>query len=166
MKKVLLGAAVLAAISLTQTVNAQSASASFTASARIVTPISIVRNTDMNFGDVVPSGAAGTVVLSTAGARSVTGGANLGNASGTSAATFTVSGQGLSTYAITLPAAANITSGANTMSVGTFTSSPAATGTLAAGGTQALALGATLSVGASQATGSYTGSFNVSVVYN
>ena len=166
MKKVLLGAMVLAAVSLAQSVNAQSASASFNASARIVTPISIAKVTDMNFGDVVPSGSAGTVVLSTAGARSVTGGANLGNASGTSAATFTVSGQGLSTYAITLPAAANITSGANTMSVGTFTSNPSGTGTLAAGGTQALALGATLSVGASQATGSYTGSFNVSVVYN
>lgn len=166
MKKTLIGAAVVAAIAFTQAANAQSASTSFNVGARIVTPISIVKNTDMNFGDVVPSASAGTVVLTPAGVRSVTGGANLGNPGGTAAAAFTVSGQASSTYAITLPGTANITQGVNTMSVSTFTSSLGATGTLSAGGSQALTLGATLNVGATQAIGTYSGSFSVSVNYN
>jgi len=166
MKKALVGAAIVAAVAFTGAANAQSASATFSANARIVTPISIAKTADMNFGDVVPSGSAGTVVLTTAGSRSTTGGVNLGNGFGVTQATFTVSGQGSSTYAITLPGSANITSGANTMSVGTFTSNPLGTGTLSAGGSDTLNLGATLSVGASQATGTYTGSFSVTVVYN
>ena len=166
MKKVILTALALAVVSLAQSANAQSASANFAANARVVTPISIAKTADMNFGDVVPGGSAGTVILSTAGARSTTGGVNLGNANGAAAAAFTVSGQGSSTYAITLPASANITSGGNNMSVGSFTSNPSGTGILSAGGSQALALGATLDVGASQATGTYTGNFSVSVNYN
>jgi Domain of unknown function (DUF4402) len=164
MKKTLIGAAIVAAVAFTQTANAQSASAPFAAKARIVTPISIAWVSDMNFGDVVAG--AGTVVLTPAGGRSVTGGTNLGNPLGVSAATFTVSGQANSTYSIGFPPAATIASGANTMNVGTFTSTPTPTGLLSAGGTQTLNLGATLTVAAAQATGSYTGNFNVSVNYN
>jgi hypothetical protein len=46
-----------------------------------------------------------------------------------------------------------------------FSSSPSV-GQLSAGGTQTLAVGATLTVGSSQATGSYSGSFDVTVNYN
>jgi Domain of unknown function (DUF4402) len=164
-KALIIGAAVVAAVTFTQAANAQSASQSFSAKARIVTPISIALVSDMNFGDVVAG--AGTVVLTPAGGRSVTGSTNLGNPLNVSAATFTVSGQGSATYAITLPGSANITSGANTMSVGTFTSNPAVgAGLLSAGGSQTLTLGATLTVAAVQATGSYSGPFSVSVNYN
>ncbi|HBC79095.1 MAG TPA: hypothetical protein DCZ51_10735, partial [Bacteroidales bacterium] len=70
---------------------------------------------------------------------------------------------------ITLPAAATtITSGANTMTVDTWTSSPSGTGTLSAGGSQALTVGATLNVGASQPAGTYVSGtpFTVTVNYN
>jgi hypothetical protein len=163
MKKTLISAAIVAAVAFTQAANAQTASAPFTANARIVTPISIVKATDMNFGDVVAG--AGTVVLTTAGVRSTTGSTNLGNGVGVTAATFTVSGQANSTYAITLPGSANITGPGSPMSVGTFTSNPSGTGLLT-GGTQTLALGATLTVAAGQATGTYSGPFSVSVNYN
>lgn len=163
-KTLIIGAAIVAAVTFTQAANAQSASAGFTANARIVTPISIVKVTDMNFGDVVPG--AGTVILTPAGGRSVTGSTNLGNTLGVSAATFTVSGQGSATYSIALPVAATIASSGNTMNVGTFTSTPTPTGTLSAGGSQTLALGATLTVVAGQATGTYSGPFSVSVNYN
>ena len=85
-----------------------------------------------------------------------------------SAASFSVSGDTGATYAITLPAngIVTLTSGANTMAVNNFTSSPASTGQLGAGGSQALKVGATLSVGSNQASGSYSGSFVVSVDYN
>ena len=142
------------------------ATATSNVSASIVPAITITKNTDMDFADVIATGSAGTVVLSTAGARSVTGGATLGNGTGAAAAAFTVSGDPASTYSISLPASATITSAPNTMTVNTFTSSPSGTGTLSGGGTQALSVGATLQVGASQAQGTYTGTFDVTVAYN
>jgi spore coat protein U-like protein len=142
------------------------ATATSNVSASIVTAISITKTADMDFADVVASGSAGTVVLSTAGARSITGGATLGNSTGAAAAAFTVSGDPASTYSISLPSSATITSTPNTMTVNTFTSSPSGTGTLSGGGTQALTVGATLQVGASQAQGTYTGTFDVTVAYN
>jgi len=142
------------------------ATTSANASATIVTAISMSKTADLDFGNVVAGGSAGTVVMSAAGSRSATGGASLGNAGSAAAAGFTVSGQASATYAITLPSATTITSGGNNMTVNTFTSSPSGTGTLSGGGSQSLAVGATLQVGTSQATGSYTGSFNVTVAYN
>jgi hypothetical protein len=148
------------------------ATATATATATIVTPISISKTVDMNFGNVAVSAAtAGTVVLSPAGVRTPTGGVTLpSTAVGTvTAASFTVSGTGTYTYAITLPSTATtITSGANTMTVSTFTSTPTPTGTLAAGGTQTLDVGATLNVAAGQAAGVYVSGtpFSVTVNYN
>lgn len=144
--------------------------ATATATARIVTPISITKTVDMNFGNVaVQSATAGTVVMTPSGVRSTTGGTTLPTTAGTvAAASFTVAGESGYTYAITLPTSAlTISSGANTMTVGTFTSSPSATGTLT-GGSQTLTVGATLNVGAAQAAGTYTSGtpFNVTVNYN
>jgi spore coat protein U-like protein len=158
----------LAALAMASTLSAAQNTASTTANAtaRIITPISIVKTADLNFGDVVSSAVAGTVSVSVAGARASAGGATLGNGTGVTAAAFTVSGQANATYAITLPATATITSGANNMTVNGFVSNPAGTGTLSAGGSQALAVGGTLQVGINQPTGSYTGTFSVTVAYN
>ena len=94
----------------------------------------------MNFGNVAVSAVAGTVVMTPAGVRSVTGGCTLPAVTGTvAAAVFNVTGAASYTYAITLPAAATtITSGANNMTVDTWTSTPSGTGTLSAGGSQTL----------------------------
>jgi len=146
------------------------ATATASASATIITPITIVKNVDMNFGNVAVSASlAGTVVLVPAGTRTTggAGGVTLPSTTGTVAgADFTVSGQGSYTYAITLPTTVNITSGSNTMTVNTFTSSPATTGTLSTGGTQDLKVGATLNVSAAQAAGTYTNSTAVPVTVN
>lgn len=146
------------------------ATATATATATIVTPISITKDVDMNFGNVaVQASTGGTVVLTPAGARSATGGVTLPAVNGTvTAASFTVDGQGTYTYAITLPSAdLTISSGSNTMVVNTFTSTPSATGALTAG-TQTLNVGATLNVSAAQAAGVYVSGtpFNVTVNYN
>jgi Domain of unknown function (DUF4402) len=167
MKKTLIGAAIVAAVTFTHAASAQNtASAGFSVGAHIVSPLSIVKVTDMNFGDVVPSVAGGSVALSTAGVATPAG-VNLGNGGAArTAATFTVSGQSGYTYAITLPGSSTISDGAtHTMSVGSFTSNPSGTGALVSG-TQALALGATLTVGPNQTPGVYSGSFNVTVTYN
>lgn len=145
-------------------------SATANASATIITPIAITTTADMNFGNVAASAAPGTVVLTPAGARSVTGGVTLPAITGSvSAAAFTVTGEDGFAYAITLPAAAlTISSGGNTMTVGTWTSNPDGTGTLT-GGTSNLTIGATLNVGANQASGTYgepAETFTVTVNYN
>jgi Domain of unknown function (DUF4402) len=167
MKK--LSALAILVIGFAANVSAQS-TASATASATIIAPISITKTVDLDFGNVGVSGTAGTVVISPAGVRSATGGVSLPVPAGTvTSASFDVAGQGNYTYAITLPAAAlTITSGANSMLVDNFTSTPTATGTLNAGGTQTVTVGATLNVGASQASGVYTSGtpFDVTVNYN
>jgi len=144
-------------------------SATATASATIVAPIAIAKTVDMNFGNVASSAALGTVVMTPAGARSVIGGVTLPATIGTvAAASFTVTGTAGYTYSITLPGGATtITSGANNMTVNSFTSTPAATGLLT-GGTQALTVGATLNVGANQVAGAYLSGtpFTVTVNYN
>ena len=142
------------------------ATATANVSAAIVPAISIAKDTDMNFADVIAGASSGTVVLSTAGARSATGGVTLGNSAGVAAAGFTVTGDPSATYSISLPGSTTLSSGANSMTVNTFTSSPNGTGTLGGGGTQTLAVGATLQVGANQAQAVYTGSFDVTVAYN
>jgi len=145
--------------------------ATATATATIVTPISITKTVDMNFGNVaVQSTTGGTVVISTAGVRSATGGVTLPATGGTvSAASFTINGQGTYTYAITLPSSdVSLSDGAShTMTVNTFTSNPSGTGQLTAG-TQTLKVGATLNVAAAQAAGVYVSGtpFSVTVNYN
>jgi hypothetical protein len=147
------------------------ATATASASATIITPITIVKNVDMNFGNVAVSATiAGTAVLAPAGTRTTggAGGVTLPATNGTvAAASFTVSGQGSYTYAITLPASCTITdAGSHTMTVNAFTSSPATTGTLSAGGSQTLTVGATLNIAAAQAAGSYTNAAGVPVTVN
>lgn len=140
------------------------------ASATVITPISISKIADMNFGNLaVQTATGGTVILAPAGTRTSTSGVTLPFTVGTvTAAAFTVAGSGVSTYSITLPNSVTLThsGGVQTMSAGTFTSNPAVTGTLSSG-TENISVGATLTVAAAQLAGVYTsGNFNVTVNYN
>jgi len=152
---------------------AQSATATATASGTIVSAIGISKTgTDMNFGNVTTDATGGTVILTPAGTTSV-GTGTLTLVAGTkSAAVFTVTGTGTSTYAITLPAShiiTNLSDPAASMTVNTFTSTPSGTGTLA-NGTQDVRVGATLVVGntTTNTPGVYTNAagFAVTVNYN
>ena len=161
--------AAVIALAFSFSANAQ-ATATATATATIVTPISITKNTDMNFGNIsVQAGTGGTVVLAPAGTRTRTAGVTLPAVTGpVTAATFTVLGSGTYTYAITLPTTATLTHSGlvETMTASAFTSTPSGTGTLAAG-TQDIAVGATLTVAAGQLPGVYVSSnFDVTVNYN
>jgi hypothetical protein len=143
-------------------------SATANASATIIGPIAISNTADMNFGNVAVGASGGTVIMTPAGARSVTGGVTLPATTGTpAAAAFNVTGVDTYTFAITLPSAPlTITSGANTMTVTNFTSTPSGTGTI--NGTTALTVGATLNVNANQPSGNYLSGtpFTVTVNYN
>jgi len=166
-KSIVIAASVIA---ISNTSFAQ-ATATASASANIITPITIVKTVDMNFGNVAVSATlSGTTVLAPAGTRTTggSGGVTLPATTGTvSAASFTVSGQASYTYAITLPSTCTITDGAShNMTVNSFTSTPSATGTLSSGGTQTLNVGATLNVAAAQASGTYTNATGVPVTVN
>ncbi len=132
----------------------------------LILPIAIVKLTNLNFGQVAAGASSGTVVVAPAGARTAGGGASLGSGALVSAATFTVSGDPLATFSVSLSPSATLAAGSHVMTVDTFASSPSGSGQLGILGTKALSIGATLHVGALQSTGLYAGSFNVTVAYN
>jgi len=136
--------------------------------ATIITPIAITKDVDMNFGNIAVSPTlGGTVVLPTSGARTKTGGVTLPVVTGTvTAASFTVTGEGNSTYSITLPSSAiTLTSANGTMTVENFVSNPSNTGALS-NGSQEIKVGATLNVGAAQPAGTYTNESDLFVTVN
>lgn len=135
--------------------------------ATIIAPITITNTIDLNFGDIIDG--TGTVVLATDSGRTASYQAFSGTQVGTvSAASFNITGQASYTYEITLPTTdVTITeTGSDTMVVNNFVSNPATTGTLDGSGSGVVLVGATLNVVAGQATGLYTGTFNVTVAYN
>jgi hypothetical protein len=120
----------------------------------------------LSYGKFI-AGTGGTVVISTAGVRSKTGGVVLLNGGAINAASFSLTesgaGKSLSFTNITLPTTATMTSGANSMTLRNFVSDPPNT-VLGTGRTTVL-VGATLTVAPDQAPGNYSGSFVVTVNY-
>jgi hypothetical protein len=140
------------------------------ANATIVSPIAIVNNTPLEFGNIVAGIASGTVqvpAVTGTPVRVFGGGATGASGIAITAASFTVTGNsGAGWNLSTAPAsvAGGLTSGALAPMPCTLTYS-ATTGTLT-GGTATFYVGGTLSVAASQAAGSYTATFNVVAAYN
>jgi hypothetical protein len=149
-------------------VNAQATSATddATASARIITPITLTNTQGLAFGNIASSAATGSVTISPLGIRSHSGGVTPSAIGTYNNAVYTATGENNATYSISLPASVAITSGSNSMTVNGFTSDPNATGLLNGTGSQTINVGATLNVNANQATGDYTGTYNVTIAYN
>jgi len=143
------------------------AGACMVASVSWAAAIALGNTQGLAFGKFV-AGAGGSVTVSPTGGRSASGGVVLVPSGSGAAAQFSVTGDPSATYAISLPGngVVSLTSGANSMALNNFTSSPNLTGALSVGGSQILTVGATLSVGSNQATGSYSGTFDVTVNYN
>jgi len=149
------------------------ATATQTASAKckLIYPITLTKNTDLNFGTIaVTSGGSGTLVANPiAGTFNPTALGVVPVDIGTQAfAAFTVGGEATYVYTITPQAGdATLTNGAGTMTVSAFTASKA-TGTIGAGtpGTDTFTVGGTLNVTAAATIyGNYTGTFTVTVAY-
>jgi hypothetical protein len=144
-----------------------------TATATIITPIAITKETDMSFGDISTNGQNGTVILTTDNLRSATGGVSFSSAtSGTvTSAKFIVTGMNDYGYSISIPESFNLThtDGATTMTVGTITNSigiAGAAGTLNGSGTQEIFIGGTLSLLGAQLAGVYTNTDDLKVTIN
>lgn len=124
---------------------------------------------DLHFGSFVAS-TGGTITITPAGLRSRTGGVVLLNSPQAGQAIFnvgrTANGTNKNGAIISLPlnGTVRLFSGANSMAVNSFVSSPSGTIVIPAGGTT-LPVGATLTVAPSQAPGTYTGTFPVTVNY-
>jgi len=145
-----------------------------TVTATIVTPIGMLKVTDMNFGNLAVTTTPGTVALSPSSTptRTVVGGVTLPIVTGTvQAAYFTVSGTPGYVFTITLPLNSNPTIITNptlqNMTVDNFISNPTPTGTLSTGGTADLYVGAMVHVAMNQAAGVYVSGtpFDVTVNY-
>ena len=146
---------------------AMAADASGDASAVVVTPISVSEAAALSFGNIAPSGTSGTVTVTTAGARTSTGGVSeLGGT--VTAGEFDVVGSGSATYGIVLPAdgTVTLTGAGDPMPVNGFVHSLDGSTPTLSGGNGSFTVGATLEVGAGQTEGTYTGSYTVTVNYN
>jgi hypothetical protein len=127
---------------------------------RVYANLSLTKNADLDLGITNPN-ADVTVAASSA-----------------SAGKFTVAGQGSVPITVTYPASISLTSGANSLSFAPSIAgldadtqgsasavSSGSTVNTSAGGAFYVWLGGTATVGVSQATGSYTGSFTLSIAY-
>lgn len=130
----------------------------------------------LEFGSFV-AGSGGTVTIAAAsGLRTSTGTVLLVNSSSREArlsVSCTVDGGSdscttSSTYSVDPVADTTLTSGGNTMPIGSFSAYSIQTGSSSgqlASGSDTLKIGATLTVGNNQPPGNYSGSFSVTVIY-
>ena len=141
---------------------AQSATA--TASAEIMSPMTIGKTTDLNFGKIA-STSAGTVRIGTDNV--VAGSATRISGTTPTAAAFTVNGANNYAYTVSVPQSITLTNltgdGGETMTVDSFTHNSTEVGT---GEPQTFQVGARLNVGESQVVGNYTGDVIVTVAYD
>jgi hypothetical protein len=169
MKKIILLTAMVMIASTTTAVAQSEATATGVTNARVITPITIAKEIDMNFGNLVATAGGGAIVLLTDGTRTGDAAILAGTQNGTiTAAEFTVNGETDFTFDIALPAGSfdvSNTGATATMSVGTFVSSPNATGTLTLG-TETLLVGATITLDANQASGTYTNETGLAITVN
>jgi hypothetical protein len=122
----------------------------------------------LSFGRFV-AGTGGTIIVTPAGVRTRTGGVTLLTSTPTAAkftATDNTPKNQSGAIIITLPADGSVvmSSGADQMSLRTFTSNPSGTGFMS-GGSLLISVGATLVVNANQPRGNYSGSIPVTVQY-
>jgi len=142
---------------------AQSNNANIAVTAVVQQPINVAATNALAFGNVFP-GVAKTVLVTSA-----------------SAGSFAVTGQASTPVSMTFVVPASLTSGVNTLPIGTFTgnwngtNAPTGTGftpsaaataaTLSATGQMFVFVGATVTPATTQAAGSYSGTLQMTVVY-
>lgn len=163
--KLLLAAGAVALSAGVYSASLSAATASSNARATVIVPMTLTNTAELNFGDVTYSagGGAGTVTIAPGGGVTTALNAqSLGGA--TSASTFTITGDNLRIYDVTLPASTTIGNGTDTITVDGFTSSLAGnSGTV--GTNNSFNVGATLNFLGTESQGSYLGTFDVSVDY-
>jgi len=145
------------------------------AEAIVLRPLSFFKVGDLDFGDIIPSAAAGTVTLEPDGSRSRTGGVTLAGNGGEPAR---FAGLGSFNRQVNISLGSNsiwITGPGTRMRVRTFEIGSTPTAILSTSpmrfriasplGNYNFPVGATLEVGANQAPGDYSGTFTITLNY-
>ena len=133
----------------------------------LLSPLSVLKNADLNFGDLVVSGAGTAVVDPVAGSLTTTGSVTKAGAAA-HAALFTGTGSKNSIVHIrvpTTPSTVTRVGGTETMTVSNWTLDGAANRRVPPSDVFTFAVGATLNVAAGQVAGVYSGTFQVTVQY-
>lgn len=139
------------------------------ANAVMLFPLEIVKNRDLDFGNIASTGVAGTVVINPeTDTIAATGGALLVGGGTPHAAQFTGAAQGNHVVIIRIPkqpVTLTRVGGTDTMTANNFTLQGLDRRAVAARVAFDFKVGATLNVKANQAEGSYVGTFDVSIQY-
>ena len=135
--------------------------ATATASANIVTPVSVTKTQDLVFGNVL-AGTGGTVTVGTSDNRSSTGGVTLLSGTTPRSASFSVVADtiGGATYQMGY-SKVDLTGPGAPMAISGIT--PSASGSLS--GNHTIAVGATITVASGQTPGAYSGSITATATY-
>jgi len=161
-----LAASALALVVFGIQVNAQSTVTAST-TATLITPISISKTFDMDFGTVAASSTAGTIVLDYADGTTATGGASVPAGSAPKTAVFAVSGEGNSGFSISIPASSITLDGSvsGTLTVDNFEADLGTSSTLSSG-VATVKVKAVLNVPANSVAGTYTNASDLFVTVN
>lgn len=171
MKFAVAGAVIAAAMAST---GAQAATANADARVEILTPVTIVKTSDLDFGLIATSGAGTVAVAQSGGAKSCTGAVTCVGTTGVLASfnVTAVTGQTVAvsvgntslvgpTGSVAMPAALRLAGTGVTvtgagLNTGTYTSAATA---------KTITVGGTVTVGATQLAGVYTGAFTLTADY-
>lgn len=163
MKRALLGAAI-ATLAMNASA-AQAATATGTAKAKILRQITLTNTSDLQFATIISGATASTVAVSTAGAA--TCGAGLTCTGTTTAANFNI--QGTNNAVVLVGGDTSVTLNGSLGGTMTAALSYSATSVTLTNGPGTVGgsfqVGGTLSVGANQASGDYSGTFEVTANY-
>ncbi|MFM6950384.1 MAG: DUF4402 domain-containing protein [Novosphingobium sp.] len=141
-------------------------------SATIVRGLAITKSSDLAFGRVfAPTSGTGSVSINaTTGARTVTGtGAVAAPGAATSAAQFSIAGEGGQAISVTVPATFSLTSPNGTISVATSATASGAqvlSGTSGTAGALVVRVGGSYNFSPTTPPGIYSGLLTVNVAYN
>lgn len=145
--------------------------ATATAAATVYRPIAISNPTSLVFGTVVrPRTGSGSVAINAStAARTVSGGIAALSTPAVSRASFTVTGEGGQAFSVSMPSTLTMTTSGGSLTVSlttTASGSQVLSSSLGSAGSYSFGVGGSLPVSSTTRTGSYTGSFAVTVNYN
>jgi len=159
--------AVLLALLMPAAASAAPATSTTTTQATVLSPLSVIKNADLDFGKLSVTTAGTAVIDPVSGVLSTTGGVTNVNTSA-HPATFTGTGSKNSVVHIripTTPITLTRVGGTETMTVSTWTLDGPVNRKIPPSDVFTFAVGGTLNVAAAQTQGTYVGTFSVTVQY-
>ncbi len=160
------------AITLTPNGKGNTVSTTGAATATVLRSLSLQKTSDLAFGRIVrPSSGSGTVTVSTSGQRSLSSPDIIGLPTpSTSAASYTVKGEGGRTLSINVPTSVVMTrqGGSDKLTVTTTNtiSAPALSAAMGQQGSYGFSVGGSFPISSTTAPGAYSGVFTVTAAYN